>query len=171
MANLMLGVAKVQVSVDGKPLLSGNDINPEKQWIDLGLTQGGVTIRISDEITTIEADQSLAPVAQIPTTKNIEVTVPLLYTNARNLMLAFKGVVNPNANFPLTLDTQAVIPDKVDLYVESGVFEGAKRIFLFKDVRPRVDAELALSKDRASVINVVFAATDTTQIAILEQNA
>ncbi|MEM4501176.1 MAG: hypothetical protein QW512_03495 [Thermofilaceae archaeon] len=168
MANLMLGVSKVQVSVDKKPILAGNALNPEKSWIDLGLTQGGVTIRISDEVTTIEADQSLAPVAQIPTTKNIEISVPLLYTTAMNLMLAFKGVVQPNAQFPLQIDTQAVIPDKVDLYVESGMFEGARRVFLFKDVRPRVDAELALAKDRASVITVTFAATDTTEIAILE---
>lgn len=59
--------------------------------VDMGYTNGGAKITVSQETVEIEVDQLLDPIDEMITKRTIEIEVPVISVNVETLQLAFPG--------------------------------------------------------------------------------
>jgi hypothetical protein len=135
-------------------------VAPAAAWIDLGRTEGGLTLRHVKETTEIMIDQALLPLKDVPTKKGLEIEFSLAeITTARDAkimegasvtVVAAGAGVSGTDTFPL-LGGDENASWAMLIRVPSGNLNGLSQYELANVARTG-NAELPFKKDEKTVI-------------------
>ena len=81
---VIAGPAKVYIAT-ANYTMPATTATPSGSWVDLGYTEGGVTVTINQEVNLIEADQTTAPLKAIRQKEGLEVEFGLASLTLENM--------------------------------------------------------------------------------------
>lgn len=142
---------------------------PAAAWIDLGRTEGGVTIRHTKETEAITVDQAMLPVKEVVTAKRLEIEFALAeITVERYAKLLEDATITTTAAGTGVPGTKKVTLFGNDSHkqfamlvrVPSGSFDGDSQYELKNVVRGSGDMEMAFKKGEKTVIPTTWVALE-----------
>lgn len=182
---LLQGPARIYVGAFGatEPAITVPLAAPSTGWTEVGLTQGGTTLNISQEYAALEADQILDRAGSAPTSREISVVTNMAEVTLDNLVIALNGgTVTPTASSATVwepeYDEEAFVPEYRAVILrgygprgEDGLRK--RRHVIVRKVLSTEGVEVAFSKTDQTVLAVTFLGhfvDDTTApIAILDE--
>lgn len=159
---IIAGPARVYLAATGTafPLVNAT---PGAGWTDMGMTEGGVTVRHTQNIEVLTTDQYTAGVKGIRTEEGVEVTFSLAETTLERYKWAMNNVtVNTTVGPPATKDIQ--LYRGVDVARHSCLVRGQSAYGNFNSqyqipvVIQTDEPEVAFVKDDKTVLNCTFTA-------------
>ncbi len=129
---------------------------PISPWVDLGGTQDGVALKISDKWAVLGVDQVIYEVERRRTDRAVMVSTNLAEATLANLAIAINNTA-PTANV-LTADDglTAFNPPYTAVLLDGIAPGGFKRRIIVRKVLSTEDVEMAYKKDGQTLIPVTF---------------
>lgn len=165
---IVAGPADVYIAPTGTAFPAVNAA-PSGSWIALGQTEGGVTVRHTQDITQLTTDQHTGPVKAIRTAEGLEVAFGLAETTLENYKYAINNATVTTAAGPPAIKSIKLYRG-VDVSLHSILVRGASAYGNFSSqyqipvVYQAEEPEVAFVKDDKTVLS-------TSWIALEDPNA
>lgn len=145
--------------------VEGTSTAPTKDPLDLGKTNGGITIDVSPETLEVESDQSFDPEDTQLQKRTISGTINLIEAKGEVLALLFSGQysTNPDANNPgvvgeITIPASATIIAKSMFIRTKPNSDGEYFHMIFPKVNVSAQTSITLEKGSANPFTLAYTA-------------
>lgn len=90
--SVLAGPADVYLAANGATFPAVTEVPPAETWTAIGKTEGGVTVRHTQTVNQITADQYTGPIKAIRTEEGLEVSFSIVDQTLENYALVMDGV-------------------------------------------------------------------------------
>lgn len=170
-ANFVLGPAQLYVAPFGTSEPTNPYDAPSASWVNVGGTDGGVSIEFDQTVTNLACDQVLLPVGGRVTDEQVIVTATLSEITLANIIASLAGAattatatgVSGNmSTLTPTTTTSATQPSYVALLIDGWAPRGAStnnpknRRFIVRKTLPQPKTQLMFDKKTQQAIATTF---------------
>jgi hypothetical protein len=154
--NLLAGPAQVLVAPFGTAEPANAEATPGVGWVDVGGTDGGVRLVMSQTFTPLTVDQIAGPVGTRLTDRSVSVATSMAEATLANLRLALNLPVDAGTTVEVEHEISNADPPYKAVMIVGQKPGGGPRLIIVRRALPTESVEMAWTKDGKTMIPITF---------------